>query len=79
MIYSHQDFLCMNMYVVRCNGFEKSDQIIGFAPEPIEAGWRMYASVNQDIYGSDKGLCPLRCQVIIWTIVELHMNNVFVL
>ena len=32
-----------------------------------EADWRMYASLNCDIIGSDKGLSPVRCQANIWT------------
>ena len=36
----------------------------------IEAGWRMYASVNCDINGSDNGLSPGRRQAIIWPSAE---------
>ena len=33
----------------------------------IEAEWRIYASENYDIIGSDNGLSPDRHQAIIWT------------
>ena len=33
----------------------------------IEAEWRIYASVNFTIIGSDNGLSPDRRQAIIWT------------
>ena len=33
----------------------------------IEAEWRIYASLNWVIIGSDNGLLPVRCQAIIWT------------
>ena len=33
----------------------------------IEAEWRIYASVNHVIIGSDNGLAPDRPQAIIWT------------
>ena len=33
----------------------------------IEAEWRIYASVNYAIIGSDNGLSPGRRQAIIWT------------
>ena len=33
----------------------------------IEAEWRIYASVNKKIIGSDNGLSPDRRQAIIWT------------
>ena len=33
----------------------------------IEAEWRIYASVNYTIIGSDNGLLPVRHQAIIWT------------
>ena len=33
----------------------------------IEAEWRMYASLNWIIIGSDNGLSPVRRQAIIWT------------
>ena len=36
----------------------------------IEAEWRIYASVNQTIIGSDDGLSPVWHQAIIWTNVE---------
>ena len=35
--------------------------------ELIEAEWRLYASVNYAIIGSDNGLSPVRWQPIIWT------------
>ena len=35
--------------------------------ELIEAKWRIYASLNWVIIGSDNGLSPVRCQAIIWT------------
>ena len=35
--------------------------------ELIEAEWRIYASLNWVIIGSDNGLSPVRCQAIIWT------------
>ena len=31
----------------------------------IEAGWRIYTSVDYSIFGSDTGLSPGRCQAII--------------
>ena len=31
----------------------------------IEAGWGLYASVNNDIIGSDRGLLPVQNQAII--------------
>ena len=33
----------------------------------IEAQWRIYASLNWVIIGSDNGLSPVRRQAIIWT------------
>ena len=33
----------------------------------MEAEWRIYASVNYSIMGSDNGLSPVRRQAIIWT------------
>ena len=33
----------------------------------IEAEWRIYASLNRAIIGSDNGLSPVRRQAIIWT------------
>ena len=33
----------------------------------IEAEWRIYASLNWVIIGSDNGLSPVRRQAIIWT------------
>ena len=33
----------------------------------FEAEWRIYASVNQTIIGSDNGLSPDRRKAIIWT------------
>ena len=33
----------------------------------IEAEWRIYASLNWAIIGSDNGLSPVWCQAIIWT------------
>ena len=33
----------------------------------IDAGWRMYASADCAIIGSDNGLSPIRRQVIIYT------------
>ena len=35
--------------------------------QPIEAEWRIYASLNWVIIGSDNGLSPVRRQAIIWT------------
>ena len=35
--------------------------------QPIEAEWRIYASVNKTIIGSDNGLSPVRRQAIIKT------------
>ena len=35
--------------------------------ELIEAEWRLYASVNYAIIGSDNGLSPVWWQPIIWT------------
>ena len=35
--------------------------------ELIQAEWRIYASVNLHIIGSDNGLSPDRRQAIIWT------------
>ena len=37
----------------------------------IEAGWRIYASVNYAIIGSDICLTPVRRQAIIWTNVYI--------
>ena len=34
----------------------------------IEEGWRIYASVNFAIIGSDNGLSPVWQKKIIWTI-----------
>ena len=33
----------------------------------IEDEWRMYASVNYNVIGSDNGLPPDRRQAVIWT------------
>ena len=37
----------------------------------IEAEWRIYASLNRAIIGSDNGLSPVRRQAIIWTNVGI--------
>ena len=37
----------------------------------IEAEWRIYASLNWVIIGSDNGLSPVRRQAIIWTNVGI--------
>ena len=34
---------------------------------PIETEWRIYASVNYAISGSDNGLLLVQCQAIDWT------------
>ena len=39
--------------------------------KPIEARWRMYASVNWVIIGPDIGLSPMWRQGITWNIVDL--------
>ena len=39
----------------------------------FEAEWRIYASANYAIIGSDNGLSPLRRQAIIWTSAGLPM------
>ena len=37
----------------------------------IEVDWRIYASVQQAILGSDNGFSPIRRQAIIWTHADL--------
>ena len=41
----------------------------------FEAEWRMYASVNCAIIGSDDGLTPGRCQAIIWTNAGMFLTG----
>ena len=39
----------------------------------IEAEWRIYASLNWIIIGSDNGLSPVRRQAIIWNIAGIML------
>ena len=41
----------------------------------IEAEWRIYASSNWVIIGSDNGLLPVRRQAIIWTNAGILLNG----
>ena len=46
---------------------KKKATLVNTTVQLIEAEWRIYASLDKTIIGSDNGLSPDRRQAIIWT------------
>ena len=61
---------CRNQTTMSLNVIHNFNNAHGDA-KLIEAEWRIYASLNWVIIGSDNGLSPVRCQAIIWIIVGI--------
>ena len=68
----HQHVFFRIIYYIYCKVSERNYL--------FETEWRIFASVEKTIIGSDNGVSPIRCQAIIWTnddIVNWNIRNTF--